>query len=54
LGGTSGGEVEISYRTDVEIVGKLAMFGDWIMRAKAKKVQEEFTTALQEKLKGMG
>jgi carbon monoxide dehydrogenase subunit G len=54
LGETSGGEVEISYRTDVDIVGKLAMFGDWIMRAKAKKVEEEFTIALQEKLKGMG
>ena len=46
------GEVEIRYRTDVSIVGKLAMFGDRIMRAKAKQVEEEFTRALQEKLKG--
>jgi uncharacterized protein len=45
------GEVEITYRTDVSIVGKLAMFGDRIMRAKAKQVEEEFTKALQEKLK---
>ena len=48
---TPGGEVEVSYRTDATIVGKLAMFGDRIMRAKAKKVAEEFTMALQEKLK---
>jgi len=43
-------EVEVSYRSDVTIVGKLAMFGDRIMRAKAKKVEEEFTRALQERL----
>lgn len=48
---TQGGEVEVSYRTDATIVGKLAMFGDRIMRAKAKKVEEEFTKALQERLK---
>jgi hypothetical protein len=30
------------------------MFGDRIMRAKAKKVEEEFTTALQERLTTMG
>jgi carbon monoxide dehydrogenase subunit G len=48
---TAEGEVEVSYRTDATIVGKLAMFGDRIMRAKAKKVEEEFTKALQEKLK---
>jgi carbon monoxide dehydrogenase subunit G len=46
-----GGEVEVSYRTEATIVGKLAMFGDRIMRAKAKKVEEEFTKALQERLK---
>ena len=47
-------EVEVSYKTDVHIVGKLAMFGDRIMKAKAKKVEEEFTVALQKKLKSMG
>lgn len=47
---TPGGEVEVSYKTDATIVGKLAMFGDRIMRAKAKKVEEEFTKALQERL----
>lgn len=45
------GEVEITYKTDVSIVGKLAMFGDRIMRAKAKDVEKEFTKNLQEKLK---
>ena len=49
----SPGEVEVSYKSDVSIVGKLAMFGDRIMRAKAKKVEEEFTVALQERLRGV-
>lgn len=46
-----GGEVEISYSCNASIIGKLAMFGDRIMRAKAKKVEAEFTQALQEKLR---
>lgn len=45
------GEVEVTYKTDVSIVGKLAMFGDRIMRAKAKETEKEFTKNLQEKLK---
>jgi carbon monoxide dehydrogenase subunit G len=48
-----GGDVEVSYKADVNMVGKLAMFGDRIMRAKAKQVEQEFTKALQEKLKGV-
>ena len=47
----SPGEVEVTYKSNVSIVGKLAMFGDRIMRAKAKQVEEEFTNALQERLK---
>jgi len=47
----SPGSVEITYKVDVSIVGKLAMFGDRVMRAKAKQVEEEFTKALQERLK---
>ena len=47
-------EVEVTYKSEVNIVGKLAMFGDRIMRAKAKKVEEEFTRALQERLRRMG
>ena len=47
------GEVEVAYKSDVNIVGKLAMFGDRIMRAKAKDVEKEFTKKLQEKLKSI-
>ena len=48
-----GGDVEISYKCDANIVGKLAMFGDRIMKAKAKKVEKEFTENLREKLKAI-
>jgi len=44
-------EVEVSYQTNVNIVGRLATFGERIMRAKAKSVGEEFTRNLQAKLK---
>jgi carbon monoxide dehydrogenase subunit G len=44
-------EVEVKYKSDVSIVGKLAMFGDRIMKAKARQVEKEFTNALQERLK---
>ena len=44
------GEVEVAYKTDVNIVGKLATFGERIMRAKAKSVGEEITRNLQQKL----
>jgi carbon monoxide dehydrogenase subunit G len=47
----SPGEVEVKYKSDVSIVGKLAMFGDRIMKAKARQVEKEFTNALQERLK---
>jgi carbon monoxide dehydrogenase subunit G len=48
-----GGEVEISYRCNANIVGKLAMFGDRILKTKAKKLEAEFTSALREKLKSV-
>jgi len=35
------------------VVGKLAMFGDRILRAKAKKIETEFTQALRDKLKSV-
>ena len=44
-------EVEVSYSSNVSIVGRLATFGERIMRAKARSVGEEFTKNLQEKLK---
>jgi carbon monoxide dehydrogenase subunit G len=45
-------DVEISYTSNVSLVGRLATFGDRIMRAKAKEVGDEFTKNLQERLKG--
>ncbi|MBA7692256.1 hypothetical protein ES703_100819 [subsurface metagenome] len=47
----SPGEVEVSYRSNVMVVGRLATFGERIMRAKAKKVGEEFVKNLENKLK---
>ncbi len=47
----SPGQVEITYKSDVSIVGKLAMFGDRVMKAKSRQVEEEFTNALRERLK---
>jgi carbon monoxide dehydrogenase subunit G len=49
----AGEEVELSYKCDASIVGKLAMFGDRILRAKAKKVEADFTEALKDKLKSL-
>ncbi len=50
---TDGDGVEVSYRCNATIVGKLAMFGDRILRAKAKKIEAEFTQALRDKLKSV-
>lgn len=43
-------ETEISYQTDVTIVGKLATFGDRILKAKAKKIGKEFADAVKKRL----
>ena len=48
-----GGNVEISYKMDVNMIGKLAMFGDRIMRSKATEVEKEFVKNLQTKLKAL-
>jgi hypothetical protein len=45
------GEVEVAYRSNVSMVGRLATFGERIMRAKVNKVGEEFTRNLQERLR---
>jgi carbon monoxide dehydrogenase subunit G len=42
--------VEVSYSSNVSLVGRLATFGDRIMRAKAKEVGEEVTKNFQERL----
>lgn len=44
------GEVQISYKIDVSLVGKIAMFGDRIMRSKANEVEKDFVKLLQAKL----
>ena len=44
-------EVEVAYSSNVSMVGRLATFGERIMRAKAKSVGEEFTRNLQEQLR---
>jgi carbon monoxide dehydrogenase subunit G len=43
-------ETEVSYQTEVSIVGKLATFGDRILKAKAKEVGKEFADAVQKRL----
>ena len=48
---TAPGEVEVAYSSNVSLVGRLATFGERIMRAKVKSTGEEFTKNLQEKLK---
>jgi carbon monoxide dehydrogenase subunit G len=44
-------KVEVSYSSNVSLVGRLATFGERIMRAKVKQLQDEVTTNLQETLK---
>ncbi len=47
----AGGEVEVAYSSNVSMVGRLATFGERIMRAKINKIGGQFTQNLQEKLK---
>jgi carbon monoxide dehydrogenase subunit G len=47
----AGGEVEIAYSSNVSLVGRLATFGERIMRAKVNKVGGQFIQNLQDKLK---
>jgi carbon monoxide dehydrogenase subunit G len=51
LNETSPNNVDVSYSANVSLVGRLATFGERIMRAKAKDVGDEFTRNLQSKLK---
>lgn len=46
----SPGEVEVSYTSNVNVVGRLATFGERIMRAKAAEVGAQLTRNLQQKL----
>jgi carbon monoxide dehydrogenase subunit G len=51
LNETSPNNVEVSYSANVALVGRLATFGERIMRAKAKEVGDQFTENLRSKLK---
>jgi len=44
------GQVEISYSSNINVVGRLATFGERIMRAQAKKIGEEFMRSFKEKI----
>ena len=50
---TADGEVEVVYKANVNLVGKLAKFGDRIMKSKAKDVEKQFTHNLREKLQSV-
>jgi uncharacterized protein len=45
-------ETEVSFSANVTVTGRIALFGDRIMRAQAKKIGEEFKRALKEKIEG--
>jgi carbon monoxide dehydrogenase subunit G len=44
-------ELEVSFSANAQIVGRLATFGERIMRAKINQTVQEFTQNLQKKLK---
>jgi carbon monoxide dehydrogenase subunit G len=46
----SKGEVEVSYTSNINVVGRLATFGERVMRAQAKKIGEEFIRSFKEKI----
>ena len=48
---TSPNNVEVAYIANVSLVGRLATFGERIMRAKAKDVGDQFTDNLKKRLK---
>ena len=45
-------EVEISYTSNINVVGRLATFGERVMRAQAKKIGENFIQSFKEKIEG--
>ena len=52
LNETSPNNVDVNYTANISLVGRLATFGERVMRAKSKSIGEEFTKNLQEKLGG--
>ncbi len=53
LNDVGGDNVDVVYTASVNIVGKLATFGERIMRAKATQVVQDFTKNLQKKLEAL-
>jgi carbon monoxide dehydrogenase subunit G len=47
-------ETEVSYQSEVMVVGRLATFGERIMRAKAKELGKEFANSLKRNLEAIG
>jgi carbon monoxide dehydrogenase subunit G len=43
-------DTELSYHSEISIVGKLATFGDRILKAKAREVGKEFAAAVKKRL----
>jgi carbon monoxide dehydrogenase subunit G len=43
-------DTELSYQSEISIVGKLATFGDRILKAKAREVGKEFADAVKKRL----
>jgi len=46
----SKGETEVSYRSEVSIVGRLATFGDRVLRHKASEIGKEFADQVNRKI----
>lgn len=44
---TGDGDVEVAYRASVQLVGRLATFGERIMRAKAKEMDQQMAAGLK-------
>lgn len=43
-------EVEVSFMSNINVVGRLATFGERVMRAQAKKIGEQFIQSFKEKI----
>jgi len=48
----SKGETEISYRSEVTVVGRLATFGDRVLKSKAAEIGKEFADRVNKELTG--
>ena len=46
-------ETEICYRSDLAVVGRIAIFGERIIKAKAKQIAQQFVCSLKGKLQSV-